>query len=261
MTRGRGVRAVSRAGAVVVSLAAGVALAACVGGGEPAGATSPSAEAAAPSDTAVASPVAPSDDPTTSAPEETPSPSDAAAGPSPFPTPSAWGGSVEIDTGHVPGWFEGSGWSCGMPAGLLDQSLDPATTLTAAGPLTAGDEAADGAALLPVEIATTGRKASHMSPVVAVVVRDGVVVSLPPLADAEPVEATPKADAAVAARNYCLPGGEAQGMTAYDQKLPDGAYEVRAFVELDPGADPRRFALTAPIPAELKNGTWTPTAR
>ncbi|GAA1858256.1 hypothetical protein [Myceligenerans crystallogenes] len=254
----RAARDLRRAGHPLVSLTVVALLAAC-GGGEVTGAQAPGAGAtsAAPSDSAPASPT-PSDDLSEPAPAEPPAPSDAASpSASPVPKPSAWG-SVEIDAGHQPAWFEGSDWSCGMPAQLLDQSLDPAATLTAAGPLAprpAGDQA-DGGVLLPVEIQVTGKKPTHTSPAVAVVVREGTVVSLPPLADGEPVEFSGTADAAVGSRNFCLPGGEAEGMTTYDQKLPDGAYEIRAFVELDPGASPRRFVLTEPVPAELKGGAW-----
>lgn len=254
----RPTRTVRRVGAPIVSLAAVALLAACgEGGTEQAAPSSPGTPASSSAGPSRAPSATPSADPTPSAttgPTAAPSPSAP-----PVPTPSAWG-AVEIRGGHEPGWFEGTGWSCGMPARLLDQGLDPATQLNVAGELSAtspsGEPAHDGESYLPVEIVSTGKPSTHMSPVAAVVTRDGIVVSLPPLADAEPAPVAGTAAAVVATRNFCLPGGESGGMATYEQRLPDGAYEVRGFVEMDPGATPRRLVLTDPVAAELKDGTW-----
>lgn len=37
------------------------------------------------------------------------------------------------------------------------------------------------------------------------------------------------------------------GTTAYETALPEGSYEVRAFVEIDPVGSPRQFVLSDPV--------------
>jgi hypothetical protein len=154
------------------------------------------------------------------------------------------------EDGYQPPWFEGTPWSCGMPAADL-ASVGDDWTLEAAGGLTdtsGGEPSHNGDRFLPVTLAGPDG-AVHVSPPATVWTQGDVVVELPALADAAPVETAggEPLDAVLGLRSHCVPGGEAEGMTTYETELPEGDYEVRAFVEVDPGGDPRRFVLGDPV--------------
>jgi hypothetical protein len=152
--------------------------------------------------------------------------------------------------GYQPAWFEGTRWSCGMPAADLE-TVGEDYALTIAGDVTdvaGGEPSHSGDRFLPVTL--TGPDGSvHVSPPATVWTQGGVVVHLPALADSAPVEvaAGDRLDAILGTLSHCLPGGRADGMTSYETELPAGAYEVRAFVEVDPVRDPRQLVLSDPV--------------
>ena len=155
-----------------------------------------------------------------------------------------------FEDGYQPPWFEGTPWSCGMPAADL-VSVDEEYALDAAGDVTdvsGGEPSHNGDRFLPVTL--TGPEGDvHVSPPATVWTQGGVVVELPALADAAPVRtaAGEQLDAVLGLLSHCVPGGETEGMTTYETELPEGDYEVRAFVEVEPGGDPRGFVLGDPV--------------
>ena len=166
------------------------------------------------------------------------------------PTDEPTEASAPYEDGYQPAWFEGTLWSCGMPAADL-ASVSADYTLEIAGDVTdVGDgEPSHGSdRFLPVTLTGPGG-AVHVSPPATVWSQGDVVVELPALADSGPVESAggERLDAVLGILSHCVPGGEAQGGTAYETELPDGEYEVRAFVEIDPAQDPRQFVLSDPV--------------
>lgn len=240
----------SRSGAALVACAALAVLTAC--GGTP----DESGTGASPSATAGqtdGAPDGPGGDATPSAtpsgtPSEAPSeaPTDAPTG---EPTDPPGEAAPYLD-GYQPAWFEGTQWSCGMPAADLE-TVSEDYTLTIAGDVTdvaGGEPSHSGDRYLPV-VLTGPEGRVHVSPPATVWTQGDVVVHLPALADSGPVEAAggERLDAVLGILSHCLPGDTADGMTRYETELPDGEYEVRAFVEIDPVRTPRQLVLSDPV--------------
>lgn len=171
-------------------------------------------------------------------------------GEDPNPSEEPTGEPAPYEDGHQPAWFEGTPWSCGMPAEDL-ATVSEEYGLEIAGDVTDvvnGEPSHGSDRFLPVTL-TGPRGAVHISPPTTVWTQEGVVVELPALADAGPVEAASgdRLDALLGLLSHCVPAGEAEGMTTYETELPEGEYEVRAFVEIDPGQDPRQLVLSDPV--------------
>jgi hypothetical protein len=180
---------------------------------------------------------------------ETPVPSPTPS-PTTDPTESGPPTGAPYEDGYQPAWFEGTQWSCGMPAADLE-TVSEDYTLEIAGDLTdvsAGEPSHGGDRYLPVTL-TGPDGAVFVSPPATIWTQGGVVVQLPALADSAPVETAggERLDAVLGLLSHCVPGGEAEGMTMYETELPEGAYEVRAFVEIDPARSPRQFVLSDPV--------------
>lgn len=197
-------------------------------------------------------PATPSAEPTGEAsPSDDPSPDASGEGPEEGSSDDGPGAATApYEDGYQPPWFEGTDWSCGMPAADLASTGD-GWTLEAAGGLTdvsGGEPSHNGDRFLPVTL-TGPAGAVHVSPPATVWTQGEVVVELPALADAAPVETAggERLDAVAGLLSHCVPGGEAEGMTTYETELPEGDYEVRAFVEIDPGGDPRQLVLGDPV--------------
>jgi len=165
-------------------------------------------------------------------------------------TPTEDAGGALYEDGYQPAWFEGAQWSCGMPAADLE-TVSEDYTLAISGDVTdvsGGEPSHSGDRYLPVTL-TGPDGAVHVSPPATIWTQDGVVVELPALADSAPVETAggERLDAVLGIRSHCVPGGEAEGMTTYETALPEGEYEARAFVEIDPARSPRQFVLSDPV--------------
>lgn len=170
--------------------------------------------------------------------------------PSGAPTGQPTGEPAPFEDGHQPAWFEGTPWSCGMPAEDLvtvseEYALEIAGDVTDVGN---GEPSHGSDRFLPVTLSGPDG-AVWVSPPATVWTQGGVVVELPALADTGPVEvaAGDRLDALLGLLSHCVPAGEAEGMTTYETELPEGEYEVRAFVEVDPGQDPRQLVLSDPV--------------
>ena len=205
----------------------------------------------------------PSDDGTSASPSATAAPSSDSSGvatpttdptddPSEAPggTPTDGAAGAPYEDGYQPAWFEGTQWSCGMPAAELETVGDD-YTLTIAGDVTdvsGGEPSHNGDRFLPVTL-TGPDGAVRVSPPATVWTQGGVVVQLPALADSPPVETAggERLDAVLGLLSHCVPGGQTGGMTTYETELPEGEYEARAFVEIDPVRSPRQFLLSDPV--------------
>ncbi|WP_125777642.1 hypothetical protein [Antribacter gilvus] len=182
--------------------------------------------------------------PGTSAPASEPAVSEPGA------SPAAPGGTMPVEDGYQPSWFEGTAWSCGMP----ETELVPAEKeyrLVVAGAVTDvvnGEPSHTTDRFLPVRLEGPAG-AVWVSPPETVWTQDGVVVHLPALADSGPVEVEPGGELAGVLRplSHCLPGPETGGMTTYETPMAAGEYQVRAFVEVQPASSPRRFLLSEPV--------------
>ncbi|WP_369373342.1 hypothetical protein AB1046_05965 [Promicromonospora sp. Populi] len=171
------------------------------------------------------------------------------ATPSEEPTDQPTEASAPYEDGYQPPWFEGTQWSCGMPAADL-ASVSDQYTLDITGEVTDvanGEPSHNGDRFLPVTL-TGPDGAVYVSPPATVWTQAGVVVELPALADSAPVETAggEHLDPVLGILSHCAPSGDG-GAATYETQLPDGDYEVRAFVEIDPVQDPRQFVLSDPV--------------
>lgn len=204
-----------------------------------------------PQEAETSAPATPSAGPTGQAsPSGDPSTGESGSGGEPTDDGGSGGAEAPYEDGYQPPWFEGTDWSCGMPAADLASTGDD-RTLEVAGELTdtaGGEPSHNGDRFLPVTL-TGPAGAVHVSPPATVWTQGDVVVELPALADAAPVETAggERLDAVAGLLSHCVPGPEAGGMTTYETELPEGDYEVRAFVEIDPGDNPRRLVLSDPV--------------
>lgn len=190
----------------------------------------------------------------TEVPTEGPTPTGAPSGTStdqqPGGTPTEGAGGAPYVDGYQPAWFEGTPWSCGMPASDLE-TVSADYALAVAGEVTdvsGGEPSHSGDRYLPVTL-TGPDGAVHVSPPATIWTQDGVVVELPALADSAPVETAggERLDAVLGILSHCVPGGEAEGVTTYETELPEGEYEARAFVEIDPARSARQLVLSDPV--------------
>ncbi|WP_157236795.1 hypothetical protein [Promicromonospora sukumoe] len=227
----------SRLAAAVVVGAALIATTAC--------------QADPPQEAETSAPATPSAEPTGQAsPSGEPSTGEPGPGGEPTGDGGSGGADAPYEDGYQPPWFEGTDWSCGMPAADLASTSDD-RALEVAGELTdtsGGEPSHNGDRFLPVTL-TGPAGAVHVSPPATVWTQGGVVVELPALADAAPVETAggERLDAVAGLLSHCVPGPETGGMATYETELPEGDYEVRAFVEVDPGSNPRQFVLSDPV--------------
>lgn len=226
----------SRLAAAAVVGVALAALTACQGDAPEGGSSASPSATAGPTEV-------PSEDPT-----PTGTPTGEPGDPTETPTEDAEGAPYE--DGYQPAWFEGTQWSCGMPAADLETVSDD-YTLAIAGDVTdvsGGEPSHSGDRYLPVTL-TGPDGAVYVSPPATIWTQDGVVVQLPALADSAPVETAggEQLDAVLGLLSHCVPAGEAEGMTTYETELPEGEYEARAFVEVDPGRSPRQFVVSDPV--------------
>ncbi|MEU2199917.1 hypothetical protein [Isoptericola sp. NPDC019482] len=172
---------------------------------------------------------------------------------SPTPTPSgtpsgtddaqATGGTRAADLiqpGYQPGWLEGTGLTCGMPAeDVAPQGGDTyRMILVPSGDDLGGAALGDGYAASTISITTTTR-VDETVPADAVLLgptlvwaQDGQVVDLGTDQTETPVDlvAGPLERAATdSPTTTCAPDGRAEGRTAFPHPLPDGRYQVRAY--------------------------------
>ncbi|MFC7879313.1 hypothetical protein ACFUVW_16000, partial [Isoptericola sp. NPDC057391] len=173
-------------------------------------------------------------------------------GPATSPTPSPSGdhdtraddarAADLIQPGHQPGWLEGTGLTCGMPADdVAPERTDPyRMAVVPSGADLGGATQEDGTGVgVSTIVMTTSVQVAGSVPADAVLLgptlvwaQDGRVVDLGTDQTEAPVELVPgplERFATDSPATTCAPDGTREGRTAYPHPLPDGHYQVRAY--------------------------------